>query len=118
MEEGDNEYNFHGPYLIDLLAGTSEPEIPLVAIEPGIYYKAEAEIAYFEDIGFSVYLHGYLEQANGEEQQVEFEYTYVQSEDFKIESRDSIAFSGFMESIFSRISLILGFKTLTLTCII
>jgi len=90
MEEMDDhdEYDFQGPYLIDLLAGTSEPEIPLAEIEPGMYSKAEAEIAYFEDIGFSVYLHGYLSPDNAEDQQVEFEYTYAQSEDFKIENPD------------------------------
>ena len=90
MEESEDldEYDFQGPYLIDLLAGTSEPEIPLAEIEPGMYAKAEAEITYFEDYGFSLYLHGHLDQSNGEEPQVEFEYTYAQSEDFKIENPD------------------------------
>jgi hypothetical protein len=90
MEESEDleEYDFQGPYLIDLLAGTSEPEIPLAEIEPGMYAKAEAEIAHLEDYVFSFYLYGHLDQTNGEEQQVEFEYTYAQSEDFKIENPD------------------------------
>ena len=44
--------------------------------------------AFFEDVGFSIYLHGYYNLNNTEEQQVEFEYTYIQSEDFKIENPD------------------------------
>ena len=63
-----------------------EPHIPFVEIEPGLYTKAEAEIAFSEDIGFSVYLHGYFNLNSGEEQQVEFAYTYTQYEDFKIEN--------------------------------
>ena len=53
-----------------------------------MYAKAEAEIAYFEDYGFSVYLYGHFNQINGEEKQVEFEYTYAQSENLKIENPD------------------------------
>jgi hypothetical protein len=84
--EGVDEYDFYGPYFIDLIAGTSDPKLPLAEIEPGIYTKLEAEMAYFEEIGYSIYLHGTYTINGGEDLPVEFEYSYMQSEDFKVEN--------------------------------
>jgi hypothetical protein len=94
--EEKDEYNFQGPFLLDLLSGTSDPELSRTEIDPGMYSKAEAEFAYYEEYGFSVYLHGYFEQNNGEDPQVEFEYTYTQSEDFKVENPDGFAITADM----------------------
>lgn len=80
-----NEYDFYGPYHIDLIAGTSAPELPLTEFEPGIYNKLEAEMIYDEELGYSFYILGNF---SDQENDFDFEFTYTQSEDFKIENPD------------------------------
>ncbi|MEX2370192.1 MAG: hypothetical protein WD578_04220 [Bacteroidales bacterium] len=84
--EDEYEFKYYGPFLIDLLSGTSDPELPATEVEPGIYTKVEAEMAYFEEIGYSFYFSGYFTDTSGAEQWVEF--SYAQSEDFKVENPD------------------------------
>ncbi|MEN8194430.1 MAG: hypothetical protein ABFS12_16535 [Bacteroidota bacterium] len=90
--EDKGEYDFFGPYLIDLMSGVGD-QLPLVEVEPGIYSKLDAEMAYFEEIGYSFYLHGSFNNGAGETQEVEFEYSYMQSEDFKAENPDGFEIS-------------------------
>jgi len=86
--ENEEEYEFHGPYVIDLLTGESDPELPLSEIESGIYTKLDAEMAPTEEIEYSFYLHGTYSNDEEEGQKMDFEFSYMQSEDFKIENPD------------------------------
>jgi len=83
--EVDPEYNYYGPFVIDLIRGISRPDIPSAEVKPGLYTKFEAEMAYFPELGFSFYLYGSFETDSGMQ---EFEYYYQQTEDFKAEKKD------------------------------
>ncbi|MEN8117045.1 MAG: hypothetical protein ABFS16_08710 [Bacteroidota bacterium] len=85
-QEEENEYYLEGPYVIDLLAATNEPEFPVVVTTPGIYTKFEAELYVPEDLGYSLYISGTCTMEGSGEQK--FIYTYSQTEDFKAENPD------------------------------
>ena len=94
--ENENEYNFTGPYIIDLLEGTSKPGIPVSGISPGTYNKFDAEMEFIDTIGYSFVLQGNFSNVGGEIQNIPFEYTYTQSEDFKIINPDGFEISADM----------------------
>lgn len=79
-----DEYLFAGPYIIDLIAQESDPELPIVEITPGVYTKFEAELYVPEERGHCIYISGTY-SAEGTEGQ-KFIYTYSQTEDFKAEN--------------------------------
>lgn len=78
-EDEHNEYTFIGPYIIDLLDGVSNPELPLSAVEPGIYNKAEAELVPVIGDSVSILIQGMFGDTP-------FTFMWENTEDFKAES--------------------------------
>lgn len=77
-EDEDNEYTFTGPYIIDLLTGVSDPELPLSAVEPGVYNKAEAELVPVIGDSVSILIQGMFGDTP-------FTFMWENTEDFKAE---------------------------------
>ena len=92
IEEG--EHLFDGPFKVDLLNVSSDPEMPLVEAQPGIYTKFEAELYVPENLGHSVYISGTFSVNEAKSQK--FIYTYSQTEDFKVENPYGIKITGDM----------------------
>jgi len=80
-DDEENEYNFKGPYKIDLINGTSDPVLPLTEIDAGVYTKFEAEMSFIENVGYSLYISGQYNLQNGKHYKME--YSNTRSEDFK-----------------------------------
>jgi len=78
-EEEDNEFDFTGPYVVNLLSGLSDPELPLTELEPGIYNKAEAELVPVVEDSLSVLIQGMFGDTP-------FTFLWENTEDFKAES--------------------------------
>jgi len=78
-EEDDNEYNYIGPYVVDLLNGSSDPELPFTEIQPGVYNKVEAELVPVVENSYSVVIRGMFGDTP-------FTFLWTNTEDFKAES--------------------------------
>lgn len=78
-EEEENEYNYAGPYVINLLDGSSDPELPLTEIVPGVYNKAEAELVPVVEDSYSVVISGMFGDTP-------YTFLWTNTEDFKAES--------------------------------
>jgi hypothetical protein len=86
--DDDNEFLYTGPYVIDLLSQTSEPDLPLADFKAGIYTKLEAELYVDEERGHSVYISGTFTTNDIDPKDLKFVFTYSQTEDFKAENPD------------------------------
>jgi hypothetical protein len=83
--ETEMEYEFEGQFEVDLLTGTSNPEIGLAEVIPGTYNELEAEISPFLDGGTkSVILKGTYTDTNQET--TEFEFSSSSEIEFEVES--------------------------------
>ncbi|MEQ8551842.1 MAG: DUF4382 domain-containing protein [Cyclobacteriaceae bacterium] len=82
-EDEEIEYNWEGPFVINLLTGESNPEYDPTEVEVGVYTKFEAEFDQVVGDTASLVIRGSIMTDNGE---VPFEYEYNQSEDLKVES--------------------------------
>ena len=82
-DDGDElEYEFEGPYQVNLLTGTKIPE--LADVEPGIYTELEAELAPVLENNHSVYIEARYTNTAGETYPVIFHTD--EDIDFEIES--------------------------------
>lgn len=82
-DDGDElEYEFEGPYQVNLLAGTKIPE--LADVEPGFYTELEAELAPVLENNHSVYIEARYTNTAGETYPVIFHTD--EDIDFEIES--------------------------------
>ncbi len=86
--DDQDEFLYTGPYVIDILAGKSKPDLPLVEVVPGTYTKFEAELYVDEERGHCVYISGAYTTSDTEPKEFKFIYTYSQTEDFKVENPD------------------------------
>lgn len=84
MENVDVEYDFGGPFIVDLLLGTSDPDLSSVAFEPGVYNKFEAKISKVIDDTYSIIVKGMYTALNG----TAYEFIFKSDDEieFKIES--------------------------------
>lgn len=84
MENEDMEFDFEGPFIVDLLLGTSDPDLSSVAFEPGVYNKFEAKISNVIDDTHSIIIKGMYSALDGTD------YGFIFKSDdeieFKIES--------------------------------
>lgn len=78
--EVEYEIEFEGPFVVDLMSGTSEPEIALLELTPGMYTEFECEISNVLENNKSVYIAGDVD-ING----TNFPFVYESSADFEIE---------------------------------
>lgn len=85
-DDSSEELEYEGNYIVDLLAGTSNPSLNTVNIEPGTYSEIEIE---FEDIlegGYSVVMDLVYAPNGGSGTPVEFR----SEEDYELELEDDI----------------------------
>ena len=75
----DMEYEFEGKYVIDLLTGTSSPDLGLADLQPGTYNELEAETAQILDGGNTLIVKGTYTDAS------QNAYTFEFSTDDEIE---------------------------------
>jgi len=86
--ETENEYEFEGPFVVDLLAGTSNPDLGAIEFEPGVYDKLEAEISNLLDGNYSVVIKGNYTALDGNV--YPFVFSLKNSFDLKIEDEVGI----------------------------
>lgn len=82
--EKEDEYEFGGKFLVDLLNGTSSPEIGFRDFIPGIYTNFEAETAGIVDGNKSVFLKG--SYTDTQDKKYEFEFSTTAEIEFEYES--------------------------------
>lgn len=68
----DFEIEFKGKYLVDLIAGTSNPEFGVSTIAPGVYDEVEVKLGKFLEGGNSVFVSFTYQPDGGDPIQVEF----------------------------------------------
>lgn len=66
------EIEFKGRYVVDLIAGTSDPEFGVSNIDPGLYNEIEIELGQFLEGGNSMFIAFQYQPTGGEPVQVEF----------------------------------------------
>ena len=82
------EYEWKGPYKVNLLTGVSEPEIKLINIEPGVYNEFEADIDNVLDNNLSFFVKAKFTSIDNIEYNVVFETD--EEFEFEIESEKEI----------------------------
>jgi hypothetical protein len=80
------ELEIKGNYVVDLINGTSQPEIPTVSLDPGFYNEVKVELSPILEGGYSVILKGSHIDDQGNERAVEF--ILDQFFEIKIENRN------------------------------
>lgn len=65
LNDGNTEFDFSGSYIVDLLAGTTTPELGFSEFTPGTYNKFESETASVLPGGKSLSLKGTYTSADG-----------------------------------------------------
>ena len=85
-EDENEEIEFEGEYTIDLINGTSTPDLGLAEIEPGVYEEIEMEFDAIMDDGNSVFISFDLPRENADPITIEFSST----EDFEIEIENEV----------------------------
>lgn len=72
-DNGDDfEIEFKGRYVVDLIAGTSNPEFGISQIDPGLYNEIEIELGQFLDGGNSMFVALTYQPSSGDPVKVEF----------------------------------------------
>lgn len=104
IEIDELEYDFEGPFIVDLLTETSNPEIPLSTIEAGIYHELEAESAEILDNEASIIIKGSFTAADGSS--VPFEYYYQDDQDFEVENEAGFEIS---EATLNQVTIVFDF---------
>jgi len=75
------EYEWEGPYKVNLLTGVSEPEMDLVNIEPGIYNEFEADVDNVLDENLSIIVKAKFNDSDG----IEYNVVFETEEEFELE---------------------------------
>ncbi|MCU0357875.1 MAG: hypothetical protein MUE95_09865 [Cyclobacteriaceae bacterium] len=70
--DDDFEIEFKGRYVVDLIAGTSNPEFGISQIDPGLYNEIEIELGQFLEGGNSVFVALTYQPSSGDPVKVEF----------------------------------------------
>jgi hypothetical protein len=70
--DDDFEVEFKGRYVVDLIAGTSDPEFGVSSIDPGLYNEIEVELGQFLEGGNSMFVAFQYQPSGGDPVQVEF----------------------------------------------
>lgn len=89
--EGENEnegVEFEGQFVVDLINGTSTPDLGIADIAPGIYEEIEIEMEPILDGGYSIFVSFEFTNANDEVVTVE----YGNSDDLEFEIEDDNGF--------------------------
>jgi hypothetical protein len=71
-DDDDFEIEFKGRYVVDLIAGTSDPEFGISSIDPGLYDEIEIELGQFLEGGNTMFVAFQYQPANGDPVNVEF----------------------------------------------
>ena len=82
--ESEIEIEFEGKFEVDLLTGTSNPEIGLEAVPAGYYNELEAELSPFLEGGKSVIIKGTYTEPDKET--IEFEFSTSSEIELEVES--------------------------------
>ncbi len=88
----ENEIEFEGQFVVDLLNGTSNPEFGITDIEPGIYKELEVKISPIMDDGNSIFIQ-LIYQPNGMDSVI-VEYSSNKEIKFEIENHSGMQFDG------------------------
>ncbi|MGZ2369597.1 hypothetical protein ACXR6G_07405 [Ancylomarina sp. YFZ004] len=80
------EYEWEGPYKVNLLTGVSEPEMDLINIEPGIYNEFEADIDNVLDGNLSFVVKAKFTGVDN----VEYNVVFETDEEFELEIESEI----------------------------
>jgi hypothetical protein len=70
--DDDFEIEFKGRYVVDLIAGTSNPEFGVSQIDPGLYNEIEIELGQFLEGGNSMFVAFTYQPSSGDPVKVEF----------------------------------------------
>lgn len=70
--DDDFEIEFEGNYVVDLIAGTSNPDFGISSIDPGLYNEVEIELGAFLEGGNSMFVQFTYQPAGSDPVQVEF----------------------------------------------
>jgi hypothetical protein len=83
-EDDNEEVEFEGNFVVDLIAGTSTPDFGVADIAPGIYEKLEIELSPILDGDMSVFV-AFEFTPDGATEPVKYEYSNSTGMEFKIE---------------------------------
>ncbi len=100
------EISFSGPYVFDILSGTSNPPVAPVEIEPGKYSKLKFKIDNVLPEGNSILIYGTYQYNNIS---FDFEFTTDITQEFEIENKYGLQVS---EGDISQFLLLLDIKAL------
>lgn len=87
-EDENEEVEFEGQFVVDLINGTSTPDFGIADIAPGIYEEMEIEMEPILDGGYSIFVSFEFTNANDEVVAVE----YGNSDDLEFEIEDDNGF--------------------------
>lgn len=87
-EDENEEVEFEGQFVVDLINGTSTPDFGIADIAPGIYEEIEIEMEPILDGGYSIFVSFEFTNANEEVVTVE----YGNSDDLEFEIEDDNGF--------------------------
>ena len=83
-DDGDDEIEFEGQFIVDLINGTSTPDFGIATIAPGIYEEIELEMDPILDGGLSIFVS--FEFTNDNREAVTVEYGNSDELEFEIEN--------------------------------
>ncbi|MCX2744122.1 hypothetical protein OO013_09610 [Mangrovivirga sp. M17] len=83
-EDENEEVEFEGQFVVDLINGTSTPDFGIASLTPGIYEEMEIEMEPILDGGYSIYVS--FEFVNANDEVVTVEYGNSDELEFEIEN--------------------------------
>ncbi len=83
-EDENEEVEYEGQFVVDLINGTSTPDFGLASLAPGIYEEMEIEMEPILDGGYSIFVS--FEFVNSNEEVVTVEYGNSDDLEFEIEN--------------------------------
>lgn len=94
-DNGDDDYEieFEGQFVVDLIAGTSNPDFGIADIAPGLYKEIEIKTGTYLENGNSVFVVFEYTPA-GASESVVVEYSSNAEFEFEVESHSGFQFSG------------------------
>ena len=89
----DDEIEFEGQFIVDLLEGTSDPDFGISGVIPGVYEEIEVKISPILDDGNSIFV-AFTYQMDGMDEPLKFEFASNKEFKFEIENQAGIHLDG------------------------
>ncbi|WP_051207941.1 hypothetical protein [Saccharospirillum impatiens] len=106
QDDDDDDIKFVGPFVVNLLTNEVTPSLPELSLPQGRYDEVEIEygplrssdlgadgeplVDQFPDIGgYSLYLEGQYTPVNGVANEIDFQFTYDDDDDFELSGSDT-----------------------------